>query len=119
MTFPDMTVGESLIAKSDLLKDILRDYTEGNPIVGSTLAKMLAFKSSVEVRALVSHLRVAEGAPIASQGNGYFWATKPEELDATIEHVENRLARLRRVARSLRNVQLEMSTGTEQRRMFE
>lgn len=119
MTFPDMTIGESLIPHIPKLLEVIKRHNVIDPILGETLAQASGLKSSVEVRALVSHLRVVEGAPIASQGNGYFWATKPEEMDETIEHIEKRLTRLRRVLRSLRNTQLDMAAGIEQRGVFE
>lgn len=44
-----------------------------------------------EICAMVNHLRRA-GNPIASNGDGYFWANTRDELEPTIQHMRERIA---------------------------
>lgn len=44
-----------------------------------------------EICAMVNHLR-RTGHPIASNGDGYFWALSEEELAPTIRHMRERIA---------------------------
>lgn len=93
--------------------------TPACPITASRIkARMLDAGISVhnsEVCAMVNHLRRA-GHPIASTGDGYFWAQTREELDSTVQHMQERIASMRDAVngmlRSFQNSQTELPFRT-------
>lgn len=71
------------------------------PVTGREICKRWkALKESSEVRALVSYWR-ERGEPIASEGDGYFYALTPSELEPTMLHLRQRMSRILTVTRGL------------------
>lgn len=88
-----------------------------NPIYSMMLEAELNL-AGVEIRAIVSHLRVSVTPPfIGSGANGYFHARKAEDLDSTIDQIEARITRLQRVAKGLKLAQVRLRCGDTQTRM--
>ena len=54
----------------------------------------------IEVRHLVNQLR-RDGVPIASSGNGYFYAATEQEVRATIAHLTRRISGIAAAIRGL------------------
>ncbi len=70
--------------------------------------------TDVDIRAMVSHLCVERSCPIASQSNGYFWALKPEELNATVWHLTDRELRIRAHRVAIEDIQKRMHDPIEE-----
>lgn len=64
--------------------------------------------TGVEVRAMVSHLR-ANGLPICSSGQGYWYAATAEEIDLTIAHLDHRRTALEYLIRDLESCKRRMA----------
>ena len=72
--------------------------------------------SGALVRTCVHYLRES-GAPIASEGGiGYLWATRPEQLDKSIQHGYQRAASNHAWAEALQRIRDEMATRRDMRR---
>ena len=85
-----------------------------NPIYSMNIEAELNLPGA-EVRAIVSHLRVNAIPPfIGSGSHGYFHATKAEELDSTVDQIEGRIVRLKRVAKGLKLAQSRLRCGDTQ-----
>lgn len=93
------------INATPLLLKGLRSYGIDEPIKSPEIEEALSI-SGVEVRAIVSSLRKS-GEPIASTSKGYYWATKPSELETTIGHIEGRMHKLGSVREGLVNARFE------------
>lgn len=64
------------------------------------------------IRAEVNKLRT-EGNPIASDANGYYIATTPEELTATIRNLESRRNAMNRAIEGLTEAKYKLVFGEE------
>lgn len=83
---------EKVIVKSTTcLSYLMHNTSESNPCISRSFQHAYKFVPS-QVSSLISYLRM-QSYPIGSNGKGYFWARKPEELDQTIEHMESRIRR--------------------------
>ncbi len=100
--FQDRLVWETSSTKPKTAKQMCSDWDFGIPL------------TDVDIRALVSHLCVEKDCPIASQHDGYFWALKPEELDATVWHLTDRELRIRSHRIAIEDAQRRMRDGTEE-----
>jgi hypothetical protein len=72
------------------------------------------------VRAVVSQLRI-DGHPIISTSTGYGYARRPEDLDSTIEHLQNRETRISRARHAIERARYKMATAgipPAQRKLF-
>lgn len=65
-----------------------------------------------EIRKEVNKLRTA-GEPIASDANGYYIATTPEELTATIRNLESRRNAMNRAIEGLTEAKYKLVFGNE------
>ena len=78
-------------------------YGKSHLIAGSALEQQLSMGGS-DLRKRISRLR-RKGVPIASNGNGYFYAATEQEVRATIAHMTHRIsgiaAAIRGLSRSL------------------
>lgn len=99
--FEDHTsLSAEMIAQLDDFVRILRAHGYGNPITGGKLAALMGWQGhngkngDARVRGAVAYLRVEQHLPIGSEGNGYFWAVKAQELDGTLEHLRARVSRI-------------------------
>ncbi len=66
------------------------------PITAQTIGEKVGL-TAVNVRVGIHNLRV-EGLPIGSLSRprgGFFWATRPQQLDHTIAHFKSRLSSMR------------------------
>lgn len=92
---------ERLVAVKDRFLTYLKANREKGLIVPpdkcATAKKIVAVSaqsgvkiSDVDVRALTNYHR-RNDEPIGSSGNGYFYATGPDELDETIQHLNDRI----------------------------
>lgn len=86
------------------VKTTICQYGISKPIQGAQIAEK--FQISIkDVKDIVSYFR-KQGAEIGSktgqsQGAGYFGATKPDELESTIDHIDSRMNQLAEVKRGL------------------
>ena len=64
----------------------------------------------IEVRHLVNQLR-RDGIPIASNGNGYFYAATDQEVRATIAHLTRRISGISAAIRGLNRTLEKPDTG--------
>jgi len=71
---------------------LINAHTGEERIKSPEIEKRLELCGS-EVRAIVSYLR-CQSFPIGSDTNGYFLATKPEEIEQTIEQLEGRAKKI-------------------------
>ena len=78
----------------------LQARTESRPVTAREITEALEIPGPA-VRAIVHHLRT-EGYPIGSSGKGYWYAHRPGELGATIEHLEQRIRSMSAAANGLR-----------------
>jgi len=66
--------------------------------------------SGPEVRAIIHYLRT-DHCPIGSNSKGYFWATRPEDLETTRKHLTQRANSMYEVARILSSIMQDMRSG--------
>ena len=92
------------------LLDFLLEGKE-NHITSRDLESITNLKGS-EIRAEVNRLRTA-GAPIASDANGYYIATTPEELTATIRNLQSRRNAMNRAIEGLSEAKYNLIFGGE------
>lgn len=90
--------------------------TEDKPRKAYNFRQAYGFRPS-EVAALIGYLRM-QGYPIGSNGKGYFWVREPDELDKTIEHMESRLVRQRRITEKLKTIRSTMQETGQQQEIF-
>jgi hypothetical protein len=83
----NFAITPALKVKAESLKHLLQRY--GRAMNSREIEEQVQI-SGVQVRAIVSHLRVVERQPIGSDQRGYFWARSREELKTTIEHMKQR-----------------------------
>ena len=78
--------------EKEWLAEYLRRYHFGQFNATTSRELELSFGiKGIEVRHLVNQLR-REGIPIASNGNGYFYAATDQEVKATIAHLTRRIS---------------------------
>lgn len=69
--------------------------TPARPVTAGRIKGHMATSGFVvhnsEICAMVNYLR-RTGHPIASNGDGYFWANTKDELEPTIKHMRERIA---------------------------
>ncbi len=80
----------------------LKDYHVGadNALLGSRLCSIFGLTNSL-LRKNVVELR-AEGYPVCSDRNGYFYAKSPEEIDITIAYLEGRIQEMSHATEGIR-----------------
>ena len=78
----------------------LRARDQDTPVTAREITEALEIPGPA-VRAIVHHLR-EQGHPIGSSGKGYWYARKPGELGATIDHLEQRIRSMAAAANGLR-----------------
>ena len=78
-------------------------------ITSRELERITDLKGS-EIRREVNRLRTA-GEPIASDANGYYIATTPEELIATIINLQSRRNAMERAIEGLNDARFNMTFG--------
>jgi hypothetical protein len=76
---------------------------ESNRITSAEINQLTSIKGST-IRQIVNNSR-ANFVPIASDGNGYFMAEKPEELDHTIAQLNSRIHKMIQAREGLRKAQ--------------
>jgi hypothetical protein len=82
---------------------------EANRITSGEICKMTNLCGSA-VRRVVNDSR-ANFIPIASDGNGYFIATQPDELDHTIAQLNSRIHMMIKAREGLKKAQKIMMEG--------
>ena len=87
--------------KTDII--LLIPKGEGNRITSSEISK-LANVSGVTIRKIVNNSR-ANFVPIASDGDGYFLAENPDELDHTIAQINSRIHKMIQAREGLKKAQ--------------
>ncbi len=88
-------------------------------IIGAIIGSMFgAQRDTTHVRAMVSHLRTRNELPIGSNGKGYFWALKPDQLESTIDHLEARIQKERAVIRGLKRAQKDLEMAPLRNRLI-
>ena len=93
------------------LAEYLRRYHLGQFNATTSRELELSFGiKGIEVRHLVNQLR-REGIPIASNGNGYFYAATDQEVRATIAHLTRRISGISAAIRGLNRALEEPDTG--------
>lgn len=75
----------------------------GNRITSAELSQRLGI-SGAEVRSLIHKFRT-QNIPIASDGNGYYIATDPNDLNHTIASLNSRISKIIEVRESLKKSQ--------------
>lgn len=106
-----------VIAQStNCLRYLQQHTTEDKPRIAYNFRQAYGFQPS-EVAALIGYLRM-QGYPIGSNNRGYFWAREPDELNKTIEHMESRLVRQRRITEKLKQIQRAMQETGQQQEIF-
>lgn len=87
--------------KDKLLACIHGSHTgASNAISGRQLCEYFGLTGSL-IRKLISKLRI-EGHPVCSDGNGYFYASTVQEIDATIGHLSSRRKEMMHAEKGLR-----------------
>ena len=106
----------TVIAKSTTCLSYLQlNTSEKNPCISHNFQRTYKFVPS-QVSALMAYLRM-QGYPIGSNGNGYFWAKRPEELDQTIEHMESRIRRQSVILNKVKSIREAMKETYQQQDM--
>jgi hypothetical protein len=100
-----------MIEALDELVRIIQGHGINTPITGGKLAALMGWQGrkgrngDARVRGTVSYLRVERLLPIGSEGDGYFWAIKPEELEGTLEHLRARVEKISQVLYAVKRAQ--------------
>ena len=87
--------------EKELLSEYLKRYHLGaeNAVTSRELERTFSIRG-IEVRHLVNSLR-RDGVPIASNGQGYFYAATEQEVRATIAHMTRRISGIAAAMRGL------------------
>ena len=99
-TFPNSNHQNAVDAHASPVLRGLQARTENRPVTAREITEALKIPGPA-VRAIV-HYRRPEGPPIGSSGKGYWYARKPGELGATIDHLEQRIRSMAAAANGLR-----------------
>ena len=87
--------------EKERLAEYLEQYHMGALNAATSRELELTFGiKGIEVRHLVNQLR-RDGVPIASSGNGYFYAATEQEVRATIAHLTRRISGIAAAIRGL------------------
>ena len=87
--------------EKERLAEYLEQYHLGEFNAATSRELELTFGiKGIEVRHLVNQLR-RDGVPIASSGNGYFYAATEQEVRATIAHLTRRISGIAAAIRGL------------------
>lgn len=87
--------------EKEWLAEYLEQYHLGEFNAATSRELELTFGiKGIEVRHLVNQLR-RDGVPIASSGNGYFYAATEQEVRATIAHLTRRISGIAAAIRGL------------------
>ena len=94
-------LGEWLKGKRDT-----DEITPAKPITGAQICEYAKAYHHLDiqppdVRAMINHLRRAR-KPIASVGQGYFWAVNHNEIRSTLEHIYQRISAMAQAADGLK-----------------
>ena len=87
--------------KADII--VLIPKGETNRITATEISKLTSINGST-IRQIVNNSR-ANFIPIASDGEGYFMAEKPEELDHTIAQINSRTHKMIQAREGLKKAQ--------------
>lgn len=123
-TFEDIEglTPKALEAKEFILNAIFKAL--GEFITAAEIARKLRLEESIQieqvsVRAVIAYMRLFEGQPISSSGDGFRYEYTPEGLNSTIEHIRGRIIRMSRVVHALEMTQTRMRCHQNQQiRMF-
>ena len=99
-SFPASNHSAAVEAHAPTVLRGLRARDQDNPVTAREITEALEIPGPA-VRAIVHHLR-EQGHPIGSSGKGYWYARKPGELGATIDHLEQRIRSMAAAANGLR-----------------
>ena len=99
-SFPNSTHSAAVTAHAGTVLRGLQALTYNQPVTARRITEVLGIPGPA-VRAIIHHLRT-EGHPIGSSGKGYWYARRPGELGATIEHLEQRIRSMSAAANGLR-----------------
>ena len=88
-SFPASNHSAAVEAHAPTVLRGLRARGQDRPVTAREITEALEIPGPA-VRAIVHHLRT-QGHPIGSSGKGYWYARRPGELGATIEHLEQRM----------------------------
>lgn len=83
---------------------------ENNRITSTEISQLTNIKGST-IRQIVNNSR-ANFVPIASDGNGYFIAETPDELDHTIAQINSRIHKMIQAREGLKKAQRLMREAT-------
>ena len=95
--------------KADII--LLIPKGEGNRITSAEINKLTNINGAT-IRQIVNTSR-ANFIPIASDGNGYFMAETPEELDHTIAQINSRIHKMIQAREGLKKAQRLMREANE------
>lgn len=87
--------------KTDII--VLIPKGENHRITSAEISR-IAHINGATIRDIVNHSR-ANFIPIASDGEGYFMAEKPEELDHTIAQINSRIHKMIQAREGLKKAQ--------------
>ena len=93
------------------LKDYLQSNCRGqeNAVTSKILEAQFGCKGS-DIRRTVNDLR-SIGVPICSGRNGYYYATRDNEITATIAHLEGRIEKIKAAQNGLlKNISEKLQT---------
>jgi len=90
---------EDMEVASERVLETVRLYTGENRITTDRLCGGAQI-SGEQLRAVVNALR-RQGHEIGSDRRGYFWATEPDDLNTTIEHLGGRYRSIKKVCDAL------------------
>ena len=94
-------ISAKLKSKGESLRHLLIQFAR--PMTSGEIEDKLGI-SGVQVRSIVSYLRVVTHEPIGSDQRGYFWTTSREQLETTIKHMEERGIKDLQVAAALKKI---------------
>ena len=95
--------------KTDII--VLIPKGESNRITSAEISKLTGINGP-KIRQMVNNSR-ANFLPIASDGDGYFIAEKPEELDHTIAQINSRIHKMIQAREGLKKAQRLMREANE------
>jgi len=107
--FPRYNLEIERFKKGKLYSKIYRNAIEfiqlngrkNKPVSSKTLEEYFGIGGK-SLRTIVSFARCEDGFPIGSNNDGYFWAKNIDEINDTINHMEERAFKIQKAANSLK-----------------
>ena len=100
-------LNEKLVNLLEPVLEIISLYGADSPLKSYVIEERF-YITGPELRAVIRHLRRL-GYPLGSSSKGYYYIHTKDELDKTIEHLEQRKNSIERTILEMRHIQIDKS----------